>query len=203
MAMAFNKNITLQPLDAVPAKETLSMHPKKFIMWLIIVSIIMMFAGMTSAYLVRRGEGDWFEFSLPAEFWITTIILLASSVTMQLAHRAAKKDQMSGLKIFMAITTLLGVGFLVGQYQVWQVLESDGVFFEGNPSGSFLYVLTGLHGFHLVTGVVFLLVMLVQTLRYKVHSRNMVYMDMCNTYWHFLDGLWIYLFVFLTIYHQY
>jgi cytochrome c oxidase subunit III len=102
----------------------------------------------------------------------------------------------------MALTTLLGFGFLVGQYEVWQVLQADGVIFKGNPSGSFLYVLTGLHAFHLVTGVAFLLIMLIQTFRFKVHSREMTYMDMCNTYWHFLDGLWIYLFIFLTIYHQ-
>ncbi|MDQ3393509.1 MAG: cytochrome c oxidase subunit 3 [Bacteroidota bacterium] len=179
--------------------ETLAMHPKKFALWLFIVSIIMIFAAMTSAYIVRQGEGNWFEFELPAIFWINSAVILASSVTMQIAYFAAKKDNLELVKVFTAITTALGVAFLVLQLLAWEELVQMGVFFVGNPSGSFLYVLTGLHGFHLITGVIYLFILLTSTFKYKVHSKSMVQMEMCTTFWHFLDALWIYLFLFLLL----
>lgn len=188
-------------VKAEQPQETLAMHPKKFILWLFIVSIVMIFAGLTSAYIVRQGDGNWLEFSLPVELWYSSVIILLSSVSMQWAHYSAKKDNLNNLKIAMLITSLLGIAFVVSQFQVWEVLTAMQVKFSGNPSGSFLYVLTGVHVFHLVTGILFVLIVLVQTFRYKVHSRKMVQIDMCNTYWHFLDALWIYLFVFLLMNH--
>ena len=188
----------------------LSMHPKKFALWLFIVSIIMIFAAFSSAYLVRRAEGNWLEFDLPPMFWTTTAILVASSVTMQWAHFSAKINNMTGLKLGMVLTLLLGIGFLVGQWNAWQYLVEQNIFFGGNendnpypanPSGSFLYVLTGVHAFHLVSGLVFLGIITVAAFQYKVHSKSMTRIDMCATYWHFLDVLWISLFVFLLINH--
>ncbi|MEM7106755.1 MAG: cytochrome c oxidase subunit 3, partial [Bacteroidota bacterium] len=99
------------------------------------------------------------------------------------------------------ITSALGVAFLISQLVVWSDLVADNVYFVGNPSGSFLYVLSGVHGLHLVSGVIFLIIVLISTYRYKVHSKNLTQIQMCASYWHFLDVLWIYLFVFLLIYH--
>jgi cytochrome c oxidase subunit III len=181
------------------AELPLSMHPKKFALWLFIVSIVMIFAALTSAYIVRQGQGNWFEFELPSIFWINSAIILISSVTMHLAYISAKKDNLDWVKIFMIITTVLGTVFLIMQFYAWEELKNMDVYFVGNPSGSFLYVFTGMHGFHLVTGLIFLLVILVATFRYKIHSRNMVQMEMCATYWHFLDGLWLYLFMFILL----
>jgi cytochrome c oxidase subunit III len=100
------------------------------------------------------------------------------------------------------LTAVLGVSFLIGQWLAWEKMVDMNYYFTGmgsNTSSSFIYVLTGVHGIHLISGVIFLLVVLVSTYRYKVHSKNMVQLEMCATYWHFLGGLWLYLFVFLLL----
>lgn len=183
------------------AKRPLSMHPKKFALWLFIITVVMIFAALTSAYIVRQAEGNWLSFELPIELWITTGIILVSSATMQWAYIAAKRDEIAQVKTALSITTILGVAFLIGQVYSWGVLVDHNVFFVGNPSGSFLYVLTGLHGLHLVSGIIFLIIVLISTLRFKVHAKNLTQIQMCATYWHFLDVLWIYLFIFLLLNH--
>ena len=177
------------------------MHPLKFALWLFIVTVVMIFAALTSAYIVRQSEGNWLIFELPSIFTINTIILVASSLTMHLAYLAAKKDNFNSLKIFMILTAILSIAFFVGQYEAWGALVDRDVYFVGNPSGSFLYVISGLHAFHLVSGLIFILIMLFSAFKDKVHSKNMVKMEMCTTYWHFLDGLWVYLFIFLLLNH--
>jgi cytochrome c oxidase subunit 3 len=181
------------------AKRQLAMHPKKFAMWLFIVSIVMIFAALTSAYIVRQAEGNWVLFELPALFWVTTVVILTSSITMHWAYLSAKNDNLEMVKLATSITTVLGIAFLVGQLMAWGQLVENSVYLVGNPSGSFVYVLSGLHGLHIVAGVVFLLVLLAATFKYNVHSRSMTTMEMCATFWHFLDGLWLYLFIFLLL----
>ncbi len=180
-------------------QKPMSMNPKLFAMWLIIVSIIMVFAGLTSAYVVRQGEGNWLQFDLPILLWITSGVILVSSGTMHWAYLAAKRDNLKQVKIAMTLTTLLGIVFTIGQVAAWTEMVANDVYLVGNPSGSFVYIFTGLHGVHLFGGIVFLLIVLVATFRYKVHSKNMNQITMCATYWHFLDGLWLYLFIFLLL----
>jgi cytochrome c oxidase subunit 3 len=185
-------------------QETLSMHPQKFAMWLFIVSIIMLFAAFTSAYIVRRAEGNWLEFDLPSLFWVNTIILLLSSASMHWSLILAKKDNIDLLKVAVVITSVLGFAFLVGQVYAWKDLVAASVWFAGdqsNPAGSFLYVITGLHAVHLISGIIFLAIVLVSTFRLKIHSKRLVRIEMCATYWHFLDILWLYLFGFLLLNH--
>lgn len=181
------------------AKKPLGMNPKKFALWLFMVSVIMIFAALTSAYIVRQAEGNWLLFDLPQLFWINSGVILMSSFSMHWAYLAAKRDNLESVKIATAITTILGVAFLVGQYLAWGALVENSVYFVGNPSGSFVYVLSGLHGLHIVSGVIFLMVLLGSTMKYKVHSKNMNQIEMCATYWHFLGGLWLYLFIFLLL----
>ncbi len=181
------------------ANKPMAMHPKKFALWIFIASVIMIFAALTSAYIVRQSDGNWLMFDLPDSFWITSVIILISSGTMHWAYLAAKRDNLEGTKLAISITTILGVAFLVGQYIAWGDLVKRNVYFVGNPSGSFVYVLSGLHGLHIIGGVIFLLVVLVATFRFRVHSKNLAQIEMCATYWHFLDGLWLYLFVFLLL----
>ena len=181
------------------AKKPLSMHPKKFALWLFIVTVIMIFAALTSAYIVRQADGNWLMFELPDLFLVTTVVILASSGTMHWAYLAVKKDNLESAKIAIAITTVLGVGFLIGQYLAWGELVKDNIFLVGNPSGSFVYIISGLHGLHIVGGVIFLVIVLVSIFRLKVHSKNLLRIEMCATYWHFLDVLWLYLFVFLLL----
>ena len=189
-------------LLAEEPQPTLSMHPGKFMLWLFMVSVVMIFAAFTSAYLVRQAEGNWLEFELPTIFWFNSAVLLASSVCMHWAYAAAKADRLGSLKTAITLAFVLGMTFLVGQWIGWGQLVSINVYFGGNssnPSGSFLYVLTGVHALHLISGLIVLLFALVAAFRYRIHSKNTVQIEMCATYWHFLDVLWLYLFVFLLI----
>lgn len=185
------------------ARKPLSMHPKKFAMWLFIVSVIMIFAALTSAYMVRQGEGNWMTFDLPSLFWVNSGIIILSSITMHWAYLSAKRDNLETVKLGLALTTVLGLGFLLGQYLAWVQMVQGNIYFvndrAGAVSGSFVYVISGLHGVHIVTGVVFLLIVLVATLRYRIHSKNLAQIEMCATYWHFLGGLWLYLFLFMLL----
>jgi cytochrome c oxidase subunit III len=184
--------------------ETLSMHPHKFAMWLFIVSIVMLFGAFTSAYIVRQGDGDWLQFDLPNLFWTNSVILILSSASMHWAYLMAKKDNQNLLKLAVSITVILGLVFLIGQVYAWGDLINAGIFFAGanaNPSGSFLYVLTGIHGVHLISGVTFLLIVFYSAFIGRVHSKNLTRIEMCATYWHFLDILWLYLFCFLLLNH--
>jgi cytochrome c oxidase subunit 3 len=180
------------------AKPVLSVNKWKFITWLFIITILMLFASQTSAYLVRRAEGNWVEFVLPTIFYWSTAVLLTSSVFMFLAQNAAKKDEFGKLRLFISTTFVFGLAFLWMQYMGWQELQGEGVYLKGNPSGSFMYILTGLHAFHLISGLFVLLFALGAAFKLNVHSKNLTQIEVCSTYWHFLDILWIYLFLFLT-----
>lgn len=186
-------------------EPTLSMHPQKFALWLFLVTVVMFFAALTSAYIVRRVEGrDWLAFELPSLFWITSVVIILSSVTMHWAYFSAQKDKLTTLKTMLLLTATLGVVFLVGQFYAWIYLVDHKIFFAGkeaNPAGSFLYILTGLHGIHLVSAIVFLLIVLFLSFNYKIHAKSLLTIEMCTTYWHFLSALWIYLFIFLVNYH--
>lgn len=177
----------------------LGMNPLKFATWLFIVSIVMIFASLTSAYVVRRGEGNWLEFDLPSLFYINSAILLLSSVTMHLAYLQAKKDNFALLKTYISLTFGLGIVFLVLQFYAWGQLVDNKVFFVGNPAGSFVYVLSGLHGAHIVAGLIFLAIVFIMVFQDKIHSKKMLWIEICTTFWHFLDGLWLYLFFFLIL----
>ncbi|PSL29313.1 cytochrome c oxidase subunit 3 [Dyadobacter jiangsuensis] len=194
------ENVQQYKLEREP-QETLAMDPKKFILWLFLVTIIMLFASQSSAYLVRRAEGNWLEFEMPQIFWYSTVVLLMSSVAMQWAYFSAKKDQFQQLKIAISITFVLGLIFLYMQFQGWKELVAMNVYFVGNPSGSFFYVFTGLHGFHIITGLIVLVFALVSAFKLNMHSKNLRRIQISATYWHFLDILWLYLFVFLLTFN--
>lgn len=180
-------------------KQPLAMNAKKFAMWLFLVSVGMLFAAFSSAYIVRQAEGNWVDFSLPSLFYYTTAIIIFSSISMQWAYFAAKKDEFGKVKTLVGITAVLGIAFLVGQVIGWRQLTESSIYLVGNPSGSFVYILTGLHGAHLIGGIVFLIIVLISAFQMKIHSKNLLQIELCVTYWHFLGGLWIYLFVFLIL----
>ena len=194
-------NPAIENIEVIRDRRAMGMNPSKFIVWLFIVSITMLFAALTSAYIVKQSGGEWLNFDLPGMFWITSLIIIVSSITMQLALRSARTDRFKRLKTYLIVTTILGVIFLIGQYQSWKQLVAMDVYFVGNPAGSFLYVLTGLHAVHIVSGLIFLLLVIVSSFKLKIHSRNLIRIEMCTTYWHFLGGLWLYLFLFLKLNH--
>ncbi len=182
----------------------LGWHPKRVLLILLIFSIVMMFAAFTSGYIVRRDEGNWREFELPASLLINTILIALSSASMQWAYFSARKDEIGRAKTGLAVALALGVAFLFGQYHSFGDLVAGNTYFGGadaNPSGSFVYVLMGVHAFHLVTGLIFLAVVLKRTLSYQVHSRALLSIGNATLYWHFLGGLWLYLYLFLLLNH--
>ncbi len=192
--MIAEQNIAAEP------RQTLSMQPKKFALWLVIVSIVMLFAALTSAYIVKQADGNWLAINMPPIFILSTVIIAFSSLTMHLAYLAAKKDEIGRLKLMLGISILLGIGFLMTQYYSWAQLVASNVYFVSNyVSGSFIYVFTGLHGAHIISGIIYLMITLVYAFMDKVHSKRLLQIEMCMTYWHFLGGLWLYLYLFLLL----
>ena len=165
-------------------------------------SIVMLFAGLTSGYIVRQAEGNWKFFELPSVFYVSSIIILISSFTMQMAIRAVKRDDLSQVKTFLLITLGLGLAFVFSQFLGWNELVKNDVYFADKltPSGSFFYVITGLHLAHLAFGLLGLIITGSKSIRERYSSQNYLGISLCAIYWHFLGGLWIYLFVFLAIY---
>ncbi len=185
------------------AKEpSFGVHPYKFLLWLMLISTSMSFAAFTSGYIVRKGEGNWLEFALPARLYVNSAIIILSSITMQSAYFTARRDNIRLTQILLAITLLLGGVFLVGQSQAWSELVQANVFFAGsqsNPAGSFVYVLSGYHAFHIVCALVFVTTVLRMALQYKVHSKALLWVELCTIFWHFLGALWLYLHLFLIL----
>ena len=184
------------------SEKPLGMHPQKFALWLFMISVVMLFAALTSAYIVRQGEGNWLIYDLPVELYYSTLVIIISSISMHWSYLNAKKDNLDMLKTGLVITSVLGCFFLIIQFYAWIELVENDVFFVGNPSGSFLYVLTGIHGLHLISGIIALFIALWAAFNYKIHSKSLIKLEMCMTYWHFLGGLWIYLLVFLLLNHN-
>jgi len=174
-----------------------SMHPQKFAMWLFLVSVVMVFISLSSAYIVKKGIGDWEYINFPPLFKITTVLIILSSVSMHFAYISAKRNNILNIRIGLIITAVLAFAFVIGQYAAWGQLVESGHYFIGNPSSSFIYVFTGLHVVHLIGAVIFLFIVLAKAFNYQVHSKSLVRIEMCATFWHFLGGLWLYLYLFL------
>ena len=183
-------------------EPSFGVHPLKFLLWLLIISSSMSFAAYTSGYIVRKGEGNWLEFALPARLYVSSIVILLSSVTMQGALIAARRDNLKAMQLLLVVTLLLGGVFLTSQWQAWGELVASNIFFAGptsNPAGSFLYVLTGFHAFHLLCAFIFLTTVLRLAFQYEVHSRAILWLELATIFWHFLGGLWLYLHLFLLL----
>jgi cytochrome c oxidase subunit 3 len=189
-----------------PHKEELRLAKRKAakpLLWIGIVSIVMLFAGLTSAYVVRAQNGNWLVFQLPPILLISTAIIVASSLTMFIAQKAIKKDNYQLTSIALLLTLLLGVGFFYTQYSGWKQLSSQGIYFAGkfsNASGSFLIVIAFLHLMHMIGGLIALSVSLTKSLLKKYSSSDTLGIELTAIYWHFLDILWVYLFLFLYFY---
>ena len=175
---------------------------RRVLLWIAIASIVMLFAGLTSGYIVRQAEGNWKVFELPTVFTISTVIILVSSLTMHLSVRAARSNDTQAIKTYLLVTLGLGFAFVFTQFLGWNELVKNGVFFvdKTTPSGSFFYVLSGLHLAHLAFGLLGLIFTSARAIRERYNSSDYEGLSLCATYWHFLDGLWIYLFVFLAVY---
>jgi len=187
-------------MSTVISKERQRIHPHKFVLWVAMGSIVMMFAGLTSAYIVRKSGANWLEFDIPPIFWFSTFIILFSSLTMHLALKSYKAREMKRYRTLITITSILGVVFAILQYAGFGYLYNHGVQVFGagsNPSASFLGVIVGLHALHVLGGVIALLIIFFKAYSRRVKSYSVTSVEIVSTYWHFVDILWIYLFIFL------
>lgn len=176
----------------------------KPLLWIGLASILMAFAGLTSGYVVSRSalvaENEWLQFALPEQFSYATVAILLSTLTMVGAQVSVRKNRLSAVKAYLGLTLLLAVVFIVFQWQGWQDLTDRGLFFTGEKSNtavSWVYVITALHWLHVISGVIVLVVTWIKSLRGKYSKQDFLGLSMAAIYWHFLDGLWIYLFLFL------
>lgn len=189
-------------MSTIATNEPQRIHPHRFIMWIAIGSIVMMFAGMTSAYIVKKNQGNWLAIELPQVFWYSTAVILASSVTMFLANTALKAGKTSFYKTLITITAILGVAFISMQWDGFKDLETRGIALIGpqsNSASSFLFVITGLHMLHVLGGVIALIITFFRSFWVQEDQINLVPTQIVATYWHFVDVLWIYLFIFYQL----
>jgi cytochrome c oxidase subunit 3 len=182
-------------MEAVSTQRN-RIHPHKFTLWVAIGSIIMMFAGLTSAYIVKRDQPNWLSFEMPRVFWYSTRAILLSSFSIQIALRKFKEREMRSYRTLMMVTMVLGLMFVGGQFAGFRELWNKGVSFRGSSAGQFLYVIAGLHAVHVLGGVIVLVIQWIKSQRKLVRNYSSTPVEIAATYWHFVDLLWIYLFVF-------
>jgi len=176
-------------------------HPHKFALWVGIAGIVMMFGAFTSAYMVRRAAGNWFEFRLPDIFFLNTAVIVLSSVTLHYSYTAFKKGKEMWYKGLLVTTFILGILFVILQYKGWQAMNEIGATFTVNPSSSFVYVISGLHAAHVLGGIAALIVAMVHAfvLPFRPTIRRRQRFELVCHYWHFVDVLWVYLIVFFMM----
>ncbi|MDP4283318.1 MAG: heme-copper oxidase subunit III [Bacteroidota bacterium] len=184
---------------AVVNEQKNRVHPLKYVLWIGLASIVMMFAGLSSAYIVKRNQANWLTFDIPLIFWYSTAVIVLSSITILLSRKAFLDRNMKLYKRWLGVTLLLGIAFVLMQYLGFVQLWDSGITVSRNVSFSFLYVIVGLHALHVFGGIVALLVIYLRSFRSRIKNYSAVPIDLMNTYWHFVDFLWIYLLIFLVM----
>jgi cytochrome c oxidase subunit 3 len=167
--------------------------------WILLTAIIMLFAGLSSAYIVLRGVPSWQPIELPSMLWPNTAVLLLSSVAIDIARRAVRRSDLQSMKRWLALGAFLGLTFLAGQFVAWRQLVNAGVYLPSTQQSGFFFILTGLHGIHLFGGVVALGVVLLKAFQNRLSAFNHESLKLCALYWHVMDALWIYLFLLLLL----
>ncbi|MCF6295229.1 MAG: cytochrome c oxidase subunit 3 [Flavobacteriaceae bacterium] len=174
---------------------------KKMMLWFGIVSLIMSFAGWTSAFIVSRTREDWLaDFQLPNAFAISVIVIIISSLTFIMAKRALKDNKRQATTIWLWITLVLGVVFIYNQFSGFNQIIESGYNFTGPTSNitmTFIFVIAFVHIIHVAVGLICLLVVIYNHFKQKYSAKKMLGLELAATYWHFVDILWIYLFLFL------
>lgn len=186
-------------MNAVSVEQKKKMHPHKFTLWVAIGSIIMMFAGLTSAFIVKSQQDGWVNVAVPKVFWLSTAVIIISSVTIMMALRSFKQREMQQYRMLTGVTFLLGITFLVLQWIGFQQLWDQGITFKGGNAGQFLYVIFGLHALHVIGGVIALLVIFIKAFAGRTKLFSSVPIEVASIYWHFVDLLWLYILIFFLI----
>jgi cytochrome c oxidase subunit 3 len=174
--------------------------PKRYYtgMALGIVSILMFFMALAATFLVLRGGRNWVPVHIPTVMWINTVVLLASSATLELARHRLGQGRLSAYRNFWLLTTALGVGFLMGQVFAWRQLVAQGIYLANNTASSFFYIFTGAHALHLFGGVAALIYVAMRNFDQAQVTRT-VAVEVTSFYWHFMDALWLFLLALLYL----
>lgn len=178
------------PLSAAPVSAS------RIGVWLLVGAITVLFVAFTSTYLVRRAQSDWRIGPLPPVLWVNTALLFASGLALERARHGARAGASAHTRRALAVATALGLAFMAGQFAAWKQLAAAGIFMASNPHAAFFYLFTGVHGLHVAGGICALAYTLWKTWRMDGHAALDV-IEPTATYWHFVDGLWIFLFVIL------
>ena len=172
-------------------------------LWMFLATVTMLFAAFTSAYIVRRSGSDWSRISLPSVLWLNTALLAASSGALEVGARAGARGRWWTAHVGFALAIVLGIAFVGGQFAAWQDLQRAGVYLPASPHSSFFYMMTGAHALHIVAALAVLTWGAARTWRgdgQRDRRSWMAGIGLCRTFWHFLLGVWVYLFVFISVY---
>ena len=177
---------------------------KKMMLWFGIISLVMTFAGLTSAFIVSSSREDWLkEFQLPLAFTVSTILIVISSAFMFMALRSIKTNKRQETTWFLSLTLGLGIAFIVAQFVGYGQIIDSGYYFTGETSNvtmSFIYVISLLHIAHVIAGLICLIVVIYNHFKQKYNSSETLGFELAATFWHFVDILWLYLFLFFCFY---
>ncbi len=171
----------------------------KQMLWISMMSMTMMFAGLTSAYVVSKGREDWVSFVLPSAFYLSTILIVLSSLSFYAAKRTLLAGDKTKTTILLAVTLILGLSFVFYQFNGFNQLIEAGLYTTGkqsNVASSFLYVITGAHLLHIFAGIISLITVLFNNITGKYTVESHLGFSLGEIFWHFVDALWVYLFVF-------
>ena len=179
---------------------------KKMMLWFGIISLIMSFAGLTSAFIVSSKRDDWLvDFQLPDAFFVSLGVILLSSVTLMIAKMNLKRDNRNAVTFWVFLTFVLGVLFILNQFLGFNQIISKGYNFTGPTSNitmSYIYLIAALHIGHVIVALICLFVVLVKNMQKKYNSRNTIGFELAANFWHFVDLLWLVLFLFLYFFRD-
>ncbi|HCY97738.1 MAG: heme-copper oxidase subunit III [Polaribacter sp.] len=185
---------TLQ--EELTVARKISLKP---MLWVSMISMVMFFAGLTSAYVISMKRDDWVTFDLPDAFYISTFLIVASSITLMLSQKLIKQEKREMSLFLLVVTLFLGIGFIWQQYEGFNELKDLGLYFTGKGSTvstSFIIGITLMHVLHLLAGVIVLFIVIYNHFKYKYKPNDLLGFELGAIFWHFVDILWIYLFLF-------
>jgi cytochrome c oxidase subunit III len=187
-------------------------EPYSFMLWLAVFGIALVFLALSSVYSTRFGNANWgMAFKLPKIFWLSTGVILLSSFSLHFANQALQKEHFGRFRALLIGTLGLGILFIVLQILGWREMIQMGILLKNSLAGAFLYLISGLHILHIVGGLVYLFITIIQTLRhrsyvdafvYSVNPPNQLRLQLVTRYWHFVDILWLCLFIFFLYHHS-
>ena len=180
-------------------KERRGINPQKFALWLGMGSIIMMFTGWTSAYIVKHAAGNWLEFGLPSMFYYSTAVIVISSIALHASYIGYKRQKEGLYKGMLILAFVFGIAFIAFQGIGWNQLFEMGVDFKGNVAGSFTYLISGAHAVHVLGGIAAVIVAMIHafSLKFRYTEKRKNRFELVLQYWHFVGILWIYLLLFI------